>query len=506
MSTCYLACDLGAESGRLMLGRLDSGRLTLEEVHRFPNTPLNVGASLHWDIARLWQELKTGLKLAAQRGLPIAGISTDSWGVDYLLLDRNGEVLPPTFHYRDPRTAKGVATVRARLDWPTVFAETGIQFMPLNTIYQLAAEPKERLQQQAGRFLMIADAFNYFLCDSTAPKVEESNASTTQLYNPRSRSWSKSLLTALSLPESLFPPVVPAGTRLGPLRPLLAKEVGLGEVEVLATCSHDTGAAVAAVPAAGADASRPTASRPGAPTWAYLSSGTWSLMGVELAAPLLTDACRELNFTNEIGYGGSVRLLKNISGLWLVQECRRAWAAAGQDYDYATLTQMAGLSPAFRSLVEPTDERFVSPGGMPEKMAAFCRETKQPVPETPGAFTRCALESLALLYRRTLRQIEQLTGVKIERLHVVGGGSRNMLLNEFTANAVQIPVLAGPVEATALGNVAIQAITLGHLPNLAAARAVVRQSFELTEIKPGAAREWEEASRRFEGLKQTKVR
>jgi rhamnulokinase len=419
------------------------------------------------------------------------------------LVDHTGDVLPPAFHYRDPRTAKGVAGVRARVDWPTLFAETGIQFMPLNTIYQLATEARERLQD-AGGFLMIADAFNHFLCDSAAMSVEESNASTTQLYNPRLRTWSKPLLRALELPERLFPPVVPSGTRLGGLKPALAHELGLPPLDVLASCSHDTGAAVAAVPADRGGPERPGQAGTRAPDWAYLSSGTWSLMGVELDSPLLTDACRELNFTNEIGYGGSVRLLKNISGLWLVQECRRAWAAAGQAHDYATLTHLAGEVPPFRSLVEPTDERFVAPGGMPEKIANYCRETGQPAPETPGAFTRCALESLALLYRRTLRQLEKLTGMTVQRLHIVGGGSRNMLLNQFAANALQLPVLAGPVEATAIGNVLIQAITLGHLPDLASARAVVRRSFEVTEIKPDDARQWEEAYRRFESLPRTR--
>ena len=486
MTTHYLACDLGAESGRLILGSLDAGKLSLEELHRFPNTAIKLDGSLCWDIPRLFGELKAGLRKAGALKFPIASISTDSWGVDYLFLDAQDQVIPPAFHYRDPRTARGVARVKESVDWPNIFDETGIQFMPLNTLYQLAAEPSERLAH-ATRILMIADAFNFFLCGQAA--IEESNASTTQFYNPRTRQWSKKLLAALDLPKRLLPAIVPSATRLGRLSKELADAAGLPPIEVIASCSHDTGAAVAAVPADGAN-------------WAYLSSGTWSLLGVELPAPLITDACRELNFTNEIGYGGSVRLLKNISGLWLVQECRRAWATGGQHLDYETLMKMAAAAPPFVSLINPMDARFVAPENMPEAIAAFCRETRQPAPVMPGAFIRCALESLALLYRRTFRQIEQLVGRKIERLHVVGGGSRNALLNQFTADAVQIPVLAGPVEATAAGNVLLQAIALGHVHSLSAARKIVRDSMPASRVNPNATASWDSAWERFTKLCQ----
>jgi len=482
--THYLACDLGAESGRLMLGTLAEGRLSLEELHRFPNTLIRTGTSMHWDIAGLFAELKQGLKQAAARRQPIAGISTDSWGVDYVLLNERGELIEPTFHYRDPRTAQGVKNAKARIAWETIFAETGIQFMPLNTLFQLAAETPERLDGTR-QLLLIGDAFNYWLCG--VAKAEESLASTSQLYNPRSRSWSPTLLKALDLRAELFPPVVPSGTVLGPLKQDLALESGLTPVPVIATCSHDTGAAVAAVPAEGED-------------WAYLSSGTWSLMGVELPTPLITDACRELNFTNEIGYGGTVRLLKNISGLWLVQECRRAWAKGGNDYDYETLTTLAAAAKPFQSLINPMAARFLAPDDMPSSIAAFCRETRQRVPESPGAFVRCALESLALLYRRTLRQIEQLIGRRIQRLHVVGGGSKNALLNQFTANALQLSVRAGPVEATALGNVLVQALALGHFNSLAEARGCLRHSVEVIRVEPREPAVWDEAFTRFERL------
>lgn len=484
MRTHYLACDLGAESGRLMLGTLDEGRLTLDELHRFANTPIQVEGSLCWDIARLFAELTAGLNKAATCRLPLASISCDSWGVDYVLFDAEGRRLEPAFHYRDARTARGVETALRRLPWPAIFAETGIQFMPLNSLFQLAAESPERLQR-ARLILGVGDAFNYWL--SGVARWEESLASTTQLYNPITRDWSERLMNALGLPRHAFAPIVPSGTRLGTLKDSLARDTGLGAIEVVASCSHDTAAAVAAVPATDG-------------AWAYLSSGTWSLMGVEAPHPMITETSRELNFTNEIGFGGSVRLLKNLSGLWLVQECRREWAKSGRDFDYAALTRLAAEAPPFAALINPADARFLPPDDMPGRIAAFCRQTGQPAPATPGGFVRCALESLALLYRHTLKQIEQLLGRRIDRLHVVGGGSQNELLNQFTANALQIPVLAGPVEATAAGNVLVQAIALGHLPSLAAARAVVRASWPLRTFEPTDAAAWDEAYGRFRAL------
>ncbi len=467
-----------------MLGTLDQGRLTIEEIHRFANVPLRVGDSLRWDIARLLGEVKEGLRKAAARQLPIASISTDSWGVDYLLYDVAGAVIPPAFHYRDPRCADGVQQAQAKISLPEIFAETGLQFLPFNTIFQLAAETPARLA--AARLILgIGDAFNHWL--SGVARAEESLASTSQLYDPRRRAWSSRLLAALNLPPAMFPPIVKSGTRLGPLRADLAAETGLRGVEVIASCSHDTGAAVAAVPGAGDD-------------WAYLSSGTWSLMGVELPQPIITDACRDLNFTNEIGFGHSVRLLKNIVGLWLIQESRREWSRAGEQYSFAELEKLAAAAPPFVSLINPADPRFLSPGGMPAKIAACCRETGQPVPTTAGATIRCVYESLALLYRRTLRQIEQLTDRRIQRLHIVGGGSKDAVLSQFAANAVQLPVHTGPVEGTAIGNILVQAIARGDLPSLAAARDVVRASFETKAYQPQDSDAWAAAVPRFDEL------
>lgn len=479
----YLAIDLGAESGRLMLGVLHRGRLVLEELHRFPNVPLRRGGSLRWDFAALMSGIRDGLRLAGARQARLDGVSVTAWGVDYVLFNRRDRVMSPVFHYRDVRTLRGMRRVHRHAGPADVFAGSGIQFMPLNTIYQLAAETARR-RRDSRRVLMMADAVAFLL--SGRARTEESAASTTALYDPRRRRWSPRLLRAAGWGARGFGRVVPSGRRLGRLLPGVRAESGL-EAEVIASCSHDTACAVAAVPAAS-----------GGGAWAYLSSGTWSLMGVERAKPVFSEACRRYNFTNEVGYGGRIRLLKNIIGLWLVQECRRTWAKDGRDYDYAMLTRLAAEAPPFVSLIHPGDARFLAPDGMPERMAAFCRETGQPVPRTPGAYIRCALESLALIYRQTLLQLQEVTGRRMACLHIVGGGSRNALLNQWTADALGIPVVAGPEEATAAGNVLVQALALRHLRSLGAARAVVRDSFPTRVFEPRGGRRWREPIRRFE--------
>jgi rhamnulokinase len=467
-----------------MLGTLADDKIILEELHRFPNGAVKTSGALHWNIDALFNELKNGLKKAAARNLSIASISTDSWGVDYVLYDERGLIMQPVWCYRDARTAAGVESAKEKMDWATIYSETGIQFMSLNTIFQLAAETPERLAR-AKQLLLIGDAFNYF-CSGVA-RNEVSLASTTQLYNPQTQAWSKKIFGALGLREEMFAPVCPSGTRLGPMKKNLATEVGLPQIEVVASCSHDTGAAVAAVPATGEN-------------WAYLSSGTWSLMGVELPKAVINEKGRALGFTNEIGFGNSVRLLKNIVGLWIVQECRRQWAKEGKKYDFAALEQLSAAAPPFVSLINPDDPRFLSPDDMPNKIAGFCAENGQPVPANHGAFMRCIYESLALFYRVTLRRIERFTGKKIERLHIVGGGSKDMTLNQYAANALKIPVLVGPTECTALGNILVQAIALGHLPSHAAAREVVRNSVEVKTVTPQSSPEWDAAAMRFEKL------
>ncbi len=483
MTTYYIACDLGAESGRVILGTLNNGKLLLSDLHRFNNESVKDKDSLYWDIPQLFQEVLIGLRKVAEREDPVASVSCDSWGVDYMLFGADGSLIPPTYHYRDPRSRAGMKEVLAKVPWETIYAETGIQKMPINTLFQLGAEKSKRIGK-AHQLLSVADGFNYLL--SGVAKFEITMASTTQLYNPIKKSWSDKLIQTLRLPPKLLPQVVPSGTVLGPLRSDIAKQTNLEDVQVVASCSHDTAAAVAGLPAAGQN-------------WAFLSSGTWSLMGVELPEPIINDASRELNFTNEIGYGNSVRLLKNIAGLWIVQECRRYWAEKEQDLDYEVMTHLAASSPPFESLINPDDPRFLEPGDMPAKIQAFCKETRQTVPRKPGPTVRCVLESLALLYRKTLRDIEKITARKIERLHIVGGGTRNSLLNHFTANALQIPVDIGPTEATAAGNVLVQAMALGHVPSLEQARKIVRDSFSTEIIQPHAAA-WNSAYERLEKL------
>ena len=358
-----------------------------------------------------------------------------------------------------------------------MYEETGIQFMQINSLFQMAAESPERIERMR-TFLPLGDGFNYLL--SGVAKAEISLASTTQLYNPRTRNWSDKLLEAFGWPRAKFPELIPSGTRLGKLKPELAAASGLSEIEVLATCSHDTGAAVAAVPADGDQ-------------WAYLSSGTWSLIGVELPEPIINDSAREMNFTNEIGHGNTVRLLRNIIGLWLVQECRREWAEDGKEYDYSTLTQLA--TKQFLCGPDRSQRRALfKPESMTTAITEFCRETSQTAPTSPGALIRCALESLALLYRQRLNEVSALSGRTIRQLHIVGGGSRNALLNQFTANACEVEVIAGPAEATALGNILLQSLTLGHLPDLATARQCVRDSMDVETFQPADAREWQQAS------------
>ena len=485
----YIACDLGAESGRVILGSLKDGRLTLEEAHRFPNGPIHIAGSMRWDVPRIFEELKTGLRKIAERGVRAESLSVDSWGLDYAFSGAGQPMLSLPYHYRDSRTDAPFAAAMRSPGPERIFAETGIQFMQINTLYQLIAERARspELLAIAERFLLVADYLHWLFSGEAC--AEESLASTTQLYNPKTRSWSRLLMETFGFPEKIFPKIVRSGTRLGPLLPDIAAETGAGPLEIIATCSHDTGAAVAAAPATGED-------------WAYLSSGTWSLIGVELPGPLINEAARAHNFTNEAGFDGTTRFLKNIVGLWILQEARRAWSRQGIELEYAALTREAEGAEPFRSLIDPNDARFLKPGDMPERIAAFCRETGQPAPESPGQFARCIFESLALLYRRTLNELERVTGRAIARLHIVGGGSQSGLLNQFAANATGRLVLAGPVEATAVGNVLLQATALGHLASLAALRETVRASFTITPYHPVDLAPWDRAFDRFDRLVQ----
>jgi rhamnulokinase len=398
----------------------------------------------------------------------------------------------PPYHYRDARTRGWLQRAFRRVPRKEIFAATGLQFMELNTLFQLLALQEEHPEVLAAAdvLLMMPDFFHWCLCGERV--AEFTNATTTQFFNPRRGTWSRQLLKRFGLPTKILPQIVAPGTRLGKVRPALARAQGLGRASVVVPASHDTGSAVAAVPTSGR----------GEGTWAYLSSGTWSLMGLELGRALLSDRVLELNMTNEGGVDGTYRLLKNIIGLWLVQQCKRSFEASGDKTDYSGLVRLAAKAPALRSLINPDDSRFLNPRDMPEAIVGFCRGTRQPVPRTKGELVRCALESLALKYRAVLESLEEVSGRRVEVIHIVGGGSRNALLNQFTADACGRPVWAGPVEATVLGNVLVQARAAGEIGSLADLRAVVRASTQVSEFepRPGASAQWQEARERFARL------
>ena len=468
----FLAIDLGAESGRAMLGSLDNGRLALEELHRFPNTPVRLPTGLYWDTLRLFHEIRHALAICGrERKIVLDGIGIDTWGVDFALLGADGALVDNPRHYRDARNNQ-ITMDKAFVSVPRqeIFAETGIQFMPINTIYQLSAMTlaKSPGLGMAKTLLFTPDLFNYWL--SGVARAEVSIASTSQFYNPVTKDWAKGLLRKLGIEESLLPEIVSSGTRLGTLLPEVAEASGLSpDTPVFATASHDTASAVAAVPADGHD-------------WGYISSGTWSLMGVELDAPVINEHSAVLNFTNEVGAGGKIRLLKNIAGLWLLQECRRAWALAGRESSYAELVELAAAALSSGMTLNP--DAFPQPGQMPERITEHCRTRGVNTPKQPGGMVRLILESLAASYRKVLGNLETLTGRRINRIHIVGGGSRNEVLNQLAANTMRRTVIAGPAEATAAGNVLVQAIGAGIVSGVSEAREIVRRSFEIQIHEP----------------------
>ncbi len=491
----YLGVDLGAESGRVMAGLWDGKKMQLEELHRFPNGGVMIADSLRWNTVGLWNEIQTGLFAAAKKfGKSVVSVGVDTWGVDFALLSKSGELLGLPFHYRDARTRGMLPKVLAKVSREEVFAATGVQFMELNSLYQLLALHRQspELLDNAETLLFMPDFLHF--CLSGARVCEFTIATTSQCVNPKKRAWATELLQKLGLPTKIFPDIVPPGTHVGQLRPGLAEQTGLGPIAVVAPAAHDTGSAVAAVP------TRNT----GKANWAYLSSGTWSLLGVEVQDALLSPDVLALNLTNEGGVDGTYRLLKNIMGLWLLQQSRRAFAEKGREFSYEELQRMASEAPAFRSLVNPNDDRFLRPRDMPAAIQEFCRETNQPIPETEGQIARCIFESLALIYASVLEGLEGLTGTKIEVVHIVGGGSRNKLLNSFTANACGRPVVGGPVEATVLGNLLVQARSHGEIHSLADIRSAVRESGEVTQFEPADAAAWKEACGRFAELSKAR--
>jgi rhamnulokinase len=485
----FLAVDLGAASGRVLLARWDGERFAVQELHRFANGPVNVLGRLHWDVLRQWQEIQAGLaKYAAQSGEAPAGIGLDTWGVDFGLLDRQGRLLGNPVHYRDARTEGIPDVVHKTVPFKRMFQTTGIQFMQINTVYQLcsmvhAGDPQ---LDAAETLLMMPDLFDYWL---TGRKVGEYTiASTSQLLDAEKRRWASGLAAELGIPVRILPPIVSPGAILGDLRSDVAAAAGLsGAVPVIATGSHDTASAVAAIPGLDSES-------------VYISSGTWSLMGVESKRPVINEEALAFNVTNEGGVGDTIRLLKNIAGLWLLQECRRQWQHEGRDHTWEDLLALAARAVPFRSLVDPDDPSFLNPPDMIAAIGAYCRRTGQPQPEGVGATARCCLESLALKYHCVLEGLQRLTGRRFAQVLVVGGGSQNRLLCQFTADACGLPVVAGPVEATALGNIMVQAIATGCLDGIASGRQAIAASIPRQTYEPHPSDAWQDAYGRLRRL------
>jgi rhamnulokinase len=489
----FLAIDMGASSGRHVAGYFDGGKLRLQELYRFENGPISAAGHLYWDMLQQWSHVKNGLRAAAnQASAPIASVGVDTWGVDFALLGRNDELLANPFCYRDGQTAEMMDRAFRTVPREEVFAHTGVQFMQINTLYHLLAM---RLRgapvlDVAEQFLMMPDLFHFLLSGEKA--IEFTDATTTQCFDPNSRTWATALLERLGIPTHIFKPTSLPGTTLGPLRAAVTEETGLANCQVVLPGSHDTASAVLAVPFTGAISDKPN--------WCYISSGTWSLVGVEVPQPVLGEKCLELNFTNEGGVGNTIRLLKNVGGLWLLQECRRVWNLAGKNYNWDDLNRLTANAKPLGSLINPDHRDFLAPANMPDAIRAYCQRTGQPAPADEGAVLRTCLDSLALRYRQVINWLEELTGGKIETIHIVGGGTQNKLLNQATADACGRRVITGPIEATAAGNVLVQAMAAGEIADISQARQVVARSFEVQTYEPRDTAQWDDAFGRFEKL------
>lgn len=481
----YLAVDLGASSGRVMAGAFDGKRITLEEMHRFGNPGHPIHGSFHWDFLQLFADIKAGLRKAGQQhGKAVISAGIDTWGVDYGLIDKRGQLLGLPHQYRDPRTTGMEKKAFQRMSREKIYGITGIQFMFFNTIFQLLSQvvDKSPALAAADRLLFTPDLFNFWL---TGVKANEYTiASTSQLLDARKRDWSQPLLKAMGIPSRIFGDIVQPGTVLGGVTAGIGEEIGLPKLKIIAPGTHDTASAVAAVPAQGSD-------------HVYLSSGTWSLMGVEAPQPVLNERSYNLNFTNEGGVCGAIRVLKNICGLWLIQETRRTWEKQGQKMSFDELAWAAEAAKPFAAIIDPDCPDFSTPGDMPARIRAFCKRTGQKPPATPGEVARTIYESLALKYRRVFGLLEELNGRRYEVLHIVGGGTRETMLNQFAANALQRPVIAGPVEGTALGNILLQLIATKAIRNLEEGREIIRDSFETITYLPKDAPAWDAAYAKY---------
>ncbi len=480
-----LAFDYGASSGRAILGKYDGNRLKLCEVHRFSNDPVMVNGTLYWDVLRLFYDMKQGiLKLRHGENIEIASIGTDTWGVDFGLLGSKGELLGNPVHYRDDRTSNMLQEAFKLVTKEEIYKCTGIQFTKFNTIYQLLALKlgNAHILDEARTLLFMPDLLNYFL--TGIKKTEYSIASTSQMLNAKSGSWDEELLGKIGLPFDILTDIMQPGQIMGTISKLLCEELVINEIPVVSVAEHDTASAVMAVPSINGK-------------YAYLSSGTWSLLGTEVSAPLINEKSFRLEYTNEGGFGNTIRLLKNIMGLWIFQECKRTWDKTGEKLSFDELESMAELCEPFKCFIDPDDDLFYSPGNMPEKIIQYCEKTGQPIPEGKGEIVRCIMESLAYKYRMTMEGLEDILGYKIPVLHIVGGGCKNLLLNRFTANALGRPVVTGPVEATAAGNLICQLIALGELSDINEARKLIARSFVPGEYLPSETEEWEDAYGKF---------
>ncbi len=478
----FLAVDLGAESGRAILGCLDRKKLQIKEISRFPNRMLSIHGHLYWNIFRLFEEINRTLEICAAKA-KVMSLALDTWGVDFGLLADDGTILGLPFAYRDPLTEGAMEKFFEKVSRERIYELTGIQFMALNSLFQLFAMKRDKSShlKAARDLLFMPDIFNYLL--TSEKKTEFTFATTSQLYNPRKADWEEELFEAMDVPRSLMQEIIQPGTIIGNLDKEISQPLGIDTIPVIAVASHDTGSAVAAVPATGQD-------------WAYISSGTWSLLGIETRKPMIDGRILELNFTNEGGVENTFRFLKNITGLWLLQECRKAWARE-KDCSYERLIKMALDTKPFQIFIDPDWEGFLNPPDMPEAIQKYCSETRQRHPESPGEFVRCILESLALKYRVVLGQLRQIHPHPIRKIHIIGGGAKNSLLCQFTADATGLSVYAGPIEATAIGNIMVQALTLGYVDSMQEMREVIRSSFDLVVYKPQDVEKWEKASERY---------
>jgi rhamnulokinase len=478
-----LAVDLGASGGRVVSGAFDGRLLELEEVHRFENGPVSLGGQLVWDLPRLWHEVLAGLRAAGTRhGRHVSSVGVDTWGVDFSFLGADGALLANPVCYRDARTRGMFAAAEELVPRADIFASTGLQFMEINSLYQLLAMKRagSSVLAAADRMLMIPDLFHWLL--SGERSNERTNATTSQCFDPRSNDWAFGMLDRFGLPRRIFGPIIEPGLTLGSLRADVTAETGLSGVRVIVPGTHDTASAVAAVPAAEPPSMRPD--------WCYVSLGTWALVGAELDRPLVTPECLARNFTNEGGVGGTTRLLKNVCGLWLVQQCRASWQRAGKGWTWDQLTALAAEAPPLVTLVDPNHPSLVAPTDMPAAIQALAKASGERVPESTAAVVRTALESVAAAVRRTLEELDELLGRRVARVHVVGGGVKNRLLCQMIADATDRPVIAGPVEATAIGNLLVQLAAQDGRADLRAMRSIVRDSFELTAYEPRDAGRW----------------